>query len=299
MGWSDKTEAWRQRVLWLRRVAGGAADDRLPDLSDAALEDTLEQWLAPLLPGVTSKSALHRLDGDGLLRCQLSYQQQTLVEEACPTHIRVPSAGGGHARGEALWLNVRLGDGGLSSPPCARAQLPSAALVQLARTIVSRSTTSPPPPPSPPPLPPSLCRLRLTASNTYGSRHATTRDRTCRWTIARQAGGTGGPCCARACRSCLVWRRPRGGVVHINIGAALRMSGASNTHDLCFERCLLFVPLPPSGDPSAYPVPCESRSTMCVASPVAHHLMHSALFASMPSVDGSTDHVHLGLGSSH
>ena len=65
MGWSDKTEAWRQRVIWLRRADAGGGEHLLPDLSDAALEASLEDWLAPLLPGVTSKSALHRLDGDG------------------------------------------------------------------------------------------------------------------------------------------------------------------------------------------------------------------------------------------
>ena len=91
LGWSQKTEAWRQKVIWLRRMAAGAADDTLPDLSDVALEDTLEEWLAPMLPGVTSISALRRLDGDGLLRCLLSYEQQSMVEEACPSHIVVPS----------------------------------------------------------------------------------------------------------------------------------------------------------------------------------------------------------------
>jgi len=38
MGWSDKTEAWRQRVIWLRRSDGGGGEHLLPDLSDAALE---------------------------------------------------------------------------------------------------------------------------------------------------------------------------------------------------------------------------------------------------------------------
>ena len=55
LGWSEKTETWRQRVLWLRRVVSTTDDDEndelFPDLSDAFLEDTLEEWLAPLLPG--------------------------------------------------------------------------------------------------------------------------------------------------------------------------------------------------------------------------------------------------------
>ena len=89
LGWSDKTESWRRRVMWLRTVGGA---DHLPDLSDAALEATLDDWLAPILPGVTSKSALHKqLDGDGLIRCLLNYEQTMEVEQSCPTHVIVPS----------------------------------------------------------------------------------------------------------------------------------------------------------------------------------------------------------------
>jgi ATP-dependent helicase HrpB len=55
------------------------------------LNATLEEWLAPALAGVTSKSALRALDGDGMLRSLLTYEQQKVVDEACPTHVTVPS----------------------------------------------------------------------------------------------------------------------------------------------------------------------------------------------------------------
>ena len=58
LGWSDDTEKWRRRVMWLRRVAEGAADETLPDLGDDALVATMDEWLTPLLPGVASVSAL-------------------------------------------------------------------------------------------------------------------------------------------------------------------------------------------------------------------------------------------------
>ena len=89
LGWSAKTESWRRRVIWLRTVGGA---DHLPDLSDVALEASLADWLAPMLPGVTSKSAMHKqLDGDGLVRCLLTYEQTMEVDASCPTHVKVPS----------------------------------------------------------------------------------------------------------------------------------------------------------------------------------------------------------------
>jgi ATP-dependent helicase HrpB len=87
LGWSEKTEQWRRRVMWSR----DSGDDALPDLSDAALEASLEEWLAPMLPGVTSISALRKLDGDGLLRCMVDYESSRRVEASCPTHVVVPS----------------------------------------------------------------------------------------------------------------------------------------------------------------------------------------------------------------
>ena len=88
LGWSARTEQWRRRCEWLRVHANR---DDLPDLSLESLNATLEEWLAPALAGVTSKSALRALDGDGMLRSLLTYEQQKVVDEACPTHVTVPS----------------------------------------------------------------------------------------------------------------------------------------------------------------------------------------------------------------
>ena len=88
LGWSARTEQWRRRCEWLRAHANR---DDLPDLSLESLNATLEEWLAPALAGVTSKSALRALDGDGMLRSLLTYEQQKVVDEACPTHVTVPS----------------------------------------------------------------------------------------------------------------------------------------------------------------------------------------------------------------
>ena len=111
LGWSEDTEAWRKRALWFRARALAAKRERnekgdvdgdgddddddgvlLPDLSDDALAASADEWLAPMLAGVSSKSALRkRVDGNSALRNLLSWNQQRLLDEACPAKFTVPS----------------------------------------------------------------------------------------------------------------------------------------------------------------------------------------------------------------
>ena len=108
LGWSEDTEAWRTRVLWFRARALAARKERgdeglgdeglgddasiVPDLSDDALLASADEWLAPMLAGVSSKSALRkRVDGNSALRNLLSWNQQQMVDEACPAKFKVPS----------------------------------------------------------------------------------------------------------------------------------------------------------------------------------------------------------------
>lgn len=62
-----------------------------PDISDIALTDTLEEWLAPHLTGVTSVKKIAQLDVAGIIRQSLDYRQQRELDELAPTHISVPS----------------------------------------------------------------------------------------------------------------------------------------------------------------------------------------------------------------
>jgi ATP-dependent helicase HrpB len=104
LGWSDDTEAWRRRVMWFRSKSLEArpefeardideTDDSLPpDLSDEGLEKTAKTWLAPLLDGVSSKSALRgKIDGNGALRNLVSWNQQKIIDDACPSTFAAPS----------------------------------------------------------------------------------------------------------------------------------------------------------------------------------------------------------------
>lgn len=62
-----------------------------PDVSDAALLETLEEWLAPHLEGVNSGKRAGQLDIAGILRQNLDYRQQRELDELTPTHLSVPS----------------------------------------------------------------------------------------------------------------------------------------------------------------------------------------------------------------
>lgn len=62
-----------------------------PDVSDAALCDTLETWLAPSLEGVNSAKKAAQLNIAEILRNRLDYRQQRELDELTPTHLAVPS----------------------------------------------------------------------------------------------------------------------------------------------------------------------------------------------------------------
>jgi len=61
--WTSELATWRRRVAFLRRHDAG-----WPDLSDAALTESLEDWLLPFLDGVSRRDHLARLDLEAALR---------------------------------------------------------------------------------------------------------------------------------------------------------------------------------------------------------------------------------------
>jgi len=86
--WSDVATRLRARVGWLRRVMPEAG---LPDVSDAALLDSLETWLAPTLAGKRKLDALSAEDLSNALAGLLAWPQRKLLDEAAPDAISVPS----------------------------------------------------------------------------------------------------------------------------------------------------------------------------------------------------------------
>ncbi|MFD1623724.1 ATP-dependent helicase HrpB [Azospirillum griseum] len=85
--WSDELRSWRTRVAFLRQREG----EEWPDLSDAALLATLEDWLAPFLDGVSRRAHLERVDLSNALRALLPWELKNRLDAEAPTHITVPS----------------------------------------------------------------------------------------------------------------------------------------------------------------------------------------------------------------
>ena len=86
--WSDHARALRARVACLREWC---PDLLLPDVSDAALLNTLEQWLAPHLVGKTRFDALTPPMLGEALASKLDYAQRKAVDELAPEALAVPS----------------------------------------------------------------------------------------------------------------------------------------------------------------------------------------------------------------
>jgi ATP-dependent helicase HrpB len=87
--WTPAAESLRARLAFLRRHEGEAAG--WPDLGDSVLMETLEDWLAPYLDGITRRAHLASIDLYGVLSARLDWQQLKALDERAPTHIVVPS----------------------------------------------------------------------------------------------------------------------------------------------------------------------------------------------------------------
>ena len=76
------------RVNFLGRLF---PDDGWPDLSDATLAATLEDWLGPFLAGLKNLADIAGLDLVPPLKGLLTWQQARRLDEGAPTHLVVPS----------------------------------------------------------------------------------------------------------------------------------------------------------------------------------------------------------------
>jgi ATP-dependent helicase HrpB len=87
LDWSTRAIDLRDRLLFLHRTFG----DPWPDVSDAALEATLEEWLAPFLLGARRRSDLAAVPLADALLARLDPGQLGRLDELAPSHIEVPS----------------------------------------------------------------------------------------------------------------------------------------------------------------------------------------------------------------
>lgn len=86
--WTREAREWQARVLSLRHWC---PEEGWPDVSDAHLETTLEDWLEPYLDGITRRDHLSRLYLPAIVQNTLDWTQRTRLDEGAPTHLTVPS----------------------------------------------------------------------------------------------------------------------------------------------------------------------------------------------------------------
>jgi len=72
-------------------LGGWQPDANWPDLSDEALQNSLEAWLSPYLQGMKNIKGCNQLNLKKILLARLDYKQRRGLESKAPTHVQVPS----------------------------------------------------------------------------------------------------------------------------------------------------------------------------------------------------------------
>jgi ATP-dependent helicase HrpB len=86
--WTESARQLQARVALMRSVE---PDEPWPDLSDAALTMSAQDWLPPLLAGISKLADLARLDMAAILRGLLPWQLVAQLDRELPTHLVLPS----------------------------------------------------------------------------------------------------------------------------------------------------------------------------------------------------------------
>jgi ATP-dependent helicase HrpB len=126
--WTDAARSVQARVAFLRAVVG----EPWPDLSDAALRRTLDDWLAPRLATATGRADLERIDLARVLRGMLPHPAAAELDRLAPETVTVPSGRrvrldyGHGAPGDAPVLAVRVQQmfGATETPTVAGGRVP-------------------------------------------------------------------------------------------------------------------------------------------------------------------------------
>lgn len=105
--WSDAEARLRARLAFAHRHA----PDTFPDVSDSALNDSLEEWIGPALHGAHRLGDLSSADLGAALLTRLDWSARSALEHFAPTHLEVPSGSRiaiDYTDGDAPVLAVRL-----------------------------------------------------------------------------------------------------------------------------------------------------------------------------------------------
>ncbi|MGX7741427.1 ATP-dependent helicase HrpB [Rhodopseudomonas parapalustris] len=85
--WSKQLQQWRGRVRFLRKAEG----EPWPDLSDAALAESRETWLVPMLFDKTGLKDVSAGDLSDALMNLLPWELRTRLDREAPTHFEAPT----------------------------------------------------------------------------------------------------------------------------------------------------------------------------------------------------------------
>ncbi len=85
--WTAAARQLQARVARMRELEG----DAWPDLSGAALADSVKEWLAPYLAGMTRLADLATLDLYGILRDRLGHTLAARLDRELPAELALPS----------------------------------------------------------------------------------------------------------------------------------------------------------------------------------------------------------------
>jgi len=111
LGLLSLNEALRQlqgRVSLLRHAF---PEDAWPDISDAALLESLDEWLGPNICGIRNAHGLVALNTAAAVESLLDHRQKQALDRLAPTHLEVPSGSRiklDYSAGEAPVLAVKL-----------------------------------------------------------------------------------------------------------------------------------------------------------------------------------------------
>ena len=85
--WTDAATSLRERVAFLHRTTG----EPWPDWSTEHLTASVDEWLAPYLPGATGRADLEGLDVAMVLRSQLPWEVGADLDDVAPPALVLPS----------------------------------------------------------------------------------------------------------------------------------------------------------------------------------------------------------------
>ncbi|MBD9631828.1 ATP-dependent helicase HrpB [Pseudomonas sp. PDM19] len=90
--WTPELRQWQARIALLRRLdLEGKGESEWPDVSDAALLASLEDWLLPYLGKVSRLSHFANLELSGILHGLLPWPLPQRLDELAPRALQVPS----------------------------------------------------------------------------------------------------------------------------------------------------------------------------------------------------------------